>query len=322
PSDPLPIKSAIGAEGIVAQPGPMARNVADLTLAFQIMVNHNLAHPTGFTPPVPFANPQRISIRGLRVALIPQVGDWVPSPAIRRALQEAADALRQQGAVIEPWPQTPDPAEAMRLFFNIVGSDGFALVTQLLDGEAPIPLMAPNVRMTTMPNALVPFISAMLARGNEGRLSRMLKSARKQSAEGLFNLMGERLAYESQFLGAMAAGQFDAILCPLSPLPPVRHGDTNNLADFWGTATMFNVLGFPAGVAPITRVRPSEETDRPDSREKSEQAARAVEQGSAGLPIAVQIAAPHWREDVVLAVMGALETHFRLNPDYPAWPTL
>ncbi|MCB9135840.1 MAG: amidase [Anaerolineales bacterium] len=322
PSDPLPIKSAIGAEGIVAQPGPMARNVADLTLAFQVMVNHNLAHPTGFTPPVPFADPQHISIRGLRVALIPQIGDWVPSPAIRRALQEAADALRQQGAVVEPWPQTPDPAEAMRLFFNIVSADGFAMVSQLLNGEAPIPLMAPNVRITKMPNAMIPVISALLARGNEGRLSRMLKNARKQSAEGLFNLMGKRLEYESRFLGAMAAGQFNALLCPLSPLPPVRHGDTNNLADFWGTATMFNVLGFPAGVAPITRVRPGEETERPDSREKSEQVARAVEQGSTGLPIAVQVAAPHWREDVVLAVMGALEAHFRLFPDYPAWPTL
>ena len=85
---------------------------------------------------------------------------------------------------------------------------------------------------------------------------------------------------------------------------------------------MFNVLGFPAGVAPITRVRPGEETDRPDSPEKSEQAARAVELGSAGLPIAVQIAAPPWREDVVLAVMGALEDHFCLLPDYPRQPIL
>jgi fatty acid amide hydrolase len=31
----------------------------------------------------------------------------------------------------------------------------------------------------------------------------------------------------------------------------------------------------------------------------------------------VQVVARHWREDIVLAVMGALERHFQDRPDYP-----
>ena len=38
--------------------------------------------------------------------------------------------------------------------------------------------------------------------------------------------------------------------------------------------------------------------------------ARKCDEGSAGLPAAVQIAARPWREDVVLALLGALERAF------------
>jgi Asp-tRNA(Asn)/Glu-tRNA(Gln) amidotransferase A subunit family amidase len=50
--------------------------------------------------------------------------------------------------------------------------------------------------------------------------------------------------------------------------------------------------------------------------------AREVELGSAGLPVAVQVVARHWREDVVLAVMATLEEHFKKQPDYPVEPPM
>ncbi len=136
------------------------------------------------------------------------------------------------------------------------------------------------------------------------------------------NLLGDRMAYERRFVAALDAGNYDAILCPALPLPAVRHGDVGNLADFFGSMLLFNALGMPAGVAPITRVRPGEESDRPTSKDKADQTACAVEQGSAGLPVAVQVAARHWREDIVLAVMAALEGRFCHQPEYPSFPAL
>ena len=38
---------------------------------------------------------------------------------------------------------------------------------------------------------------------------------------------------------------------------------------------------------------------------------------AAGLPIGVQVVGRHWKEDVVLAVMAALENHFAGRTDYP-----
>jgi fatty acid amide hydrolase len=263
-----------------------------------------------------------VDVSRLRVALLWQIGDWSPSPAIRRALQEAAETLRQQGATVAEWTTAPDTQEGVNLFFNILGADGFGWVRQILAGEKPVPLMKLNVQLTTMPNAIIPVVAGLLGATGQRRLSKMMRNARRRSADGLMNLLGDRMAYERRFVAALDAGNYDAILCPALPLPAVRHGDVANLADFWGSMLLFNTLGMPAGVAPITRVRSGEESDRPASKDKAEQTARAVEQGSAGLPVAVQVAARHWREDVVLAVMAALEGHFRHQPEYPSFPTL
>ncbi len=78
----------------------------------------------------------------------------------------------------------------------------------------------------------------------------------------------------------------------------------------------------PAGVVAAGRVQEGEESDRQPSKDKIEQTARQVEQGSAGLPIGVQVVARHWREDIVLAVMSTLERYFKTQPDYPARPPI
>ena len=85
---------------------------------------------------------------------------------------------------------------------------------------------------------------------------------------------------------------------------------------------LFNLLGMPAGVVAATRVRAGEQSDRATSWDIVDRTACRAERGSAGLPVGVQVAARHWREDVALAVMAALEEHFRSQPDYPAHPPL
>ena len=48
-------------------------------------------------------------------------------------------------------------------------------------------------------------------------------------------------------------------------------------------------------------------TDRVTGLDVVKRIARNNERGAEGLPLGVQIVAPHWREDVVLAVMRAVE---------------
>jgi fatty acid amide hydrolase len=117
-------------------------------------------------------------------------------------------------------------------------------------------------------------------------------------------------------------GPADVILCPAYALPAVRHGATELMPMPGAYAPMVNVSGFPAGVVPVTSVRPGEESDRPPSRDLMERVARETEKGSAGLPIAVQVIARPWHDHVALAAMAAIETAARNSPDYPNRPVL
>jgi len=320
PVDPMPVRSAVGAEGFVAQAGPMSRNVADLALGFRIMVEYVCAHPTGQTPPVPYRDPEAVDVSRLRIALVPEMGGWTPSPAIRRALAKAADALRAEGAHVEELRAGPDPHEAFRLFIRFSSGEDSAWMRELLGGERPTPLVKPQ--MISMPTAGYRGLARLLDVLGQKRTSALLRDCRRESAPGLMRILADRLSYETQWATALDAGRYDAVLCPVLPMPAVRHGDTEHLTTAFGSVFLFNVTGMPAGVAPITRVGADEETDRPNSTDKADQAAVTAEKGSAGLPVAVQVASRHWREDIVLSVLSALERSFRHTADYPNDPFL
>jgi fatty acid amide hydrolase len=115
--------------------------------------------------------------------------------------------------------------------------------------------------------------------------------------------------YRHRFLSALDAERFDAFLCPPYALPAPTYDSDGSLGvtNAGSYAILCTLLGLPAGVAPITRVRPGEESERSVGNNSVERAARAVEMNSAGLPVGVQVAARPWREDIVLALMAALE---------------
>jgi len=113
------------------------------------------------------------------------------------------------------------------------------------------------------------------------------------------------LDYRARVLAAL--GDLDVVLSPSAPLPALRHGATAEVSAMGAYLCVYNVLGWPAGVVPWTRVRAGEESDRRPSKDPCFVAARQAATGSAGLPIGVQVAARPWRDHVALAVMAALE---------------
>jgi Asp-tRNA(Asn)/Glu-tRNA(Gln) amidotransferase A subunit family amidase len=320
PMDRAPVRTGAGLAE--AQAGPFARTTADVALAIRVMVDAIAARPTAINPPVPWREPPKTGVAGLRVALLPEIDGFRPSPAIRRALQEAATALRSAGAEVETWTSVPDIEQAVALALRAWTADGGSWLKQLLDGEKPHPLIKQDVQGASLPNSATRLLAATMNATGQQRAARFLRHIRKASAAELSDIQGDHRTYVDAFIAALDADGYDLMLCPATPLPAVPHGLSKHLPDLHTASLLTTTLGLPAGVVPVTRVRPGEESDRPPSKDKAIETARDVEQGSAGLPVGVQIAGRHWREDLVLAAMAAIEDAAARQPDHPGLPPI
>lgn len=306
---------------IVAQSGPLARSTADLNLAMQVLAAPGQDYFDPSVPPVPWRDPSEVSLAGLKIAYYTDDGDFPASPAIRRVVREAAEALRARGATVEEWTP-PDVGTLVSRFFSLVTADGAKALFAQLDGEKPNERVATLLQVAALPAPLRKIAGVAMGLAGHRRLAKTVNSLGDRSVSDLWGLYEAQKTYNARFRAEMNAHGFDAIVCPPSGLPAVRHGATANLPDFDSYARLFNLTGMPAGVVAAGRVRANEESDRTTSRDIVDKTAIESERGSVGLPVGVQVAARHWREDIVLAVMGALEEHFRTSPDYPAFPPL
>ena len=127
-----------------------------------------------------------------------------------------------------------------------------------------------------------------------------------QGASHLREWAGQQAAYRAEFLAALDAENIDAIIGPVCALPALLHNSVDKVG-LGGTYTLlYNVLGFPAGVARISEVKQEEAIGRKLSFDAAEYTATKTQVLSAGLPLSVQIAARPWREDVVLALIEKL----------------
>lgn len=307
-----------GMEAIADQPGPMARNVADLVLAMRVLAapGQELRDPT--IAPVAWREPEHVSLKGLRVGFYTGLdGHFAPSPAIRRAVEEAARALAERGAHVEPFT-VPDVEEVVALYGAIMGAGGGGWAVDLLQSTRADKRIASLIRLARLPGWLTRAVAPLLDAAGQPDLANLLRHVRQRSAAGYMELVVRRNRYRERFLATM--GSLDVIICPPYVTPALPHGESEYLNAISTYVQLYNVLGLPAGVLPATRVRPGEESDRPASGSLAVKALLKAERSSAGLPVGVQVAGRHWREDQVLAVMQALETHFRSQSDYPWTP--
>lgn len=308
----------MGQETILAQPGPIARRVDDLSLALSVLSG---ALPrTMVPPPVGWIEPAAVDVSKLRIGYYTDNGYFAAAPAIRRAVTEAAGWLAEAGAeVLEMKP--PDAAEGMQIFVDVFSADGSATLKRELGKDKPVAALRSTVQGSSIPAALRPAVAALMERRGQRYLADLIRSAGPRSAASYWDLVEQRSDYRSRFLASLDQTGIDVILSPPFAVPAPLHESTEHLLPAGSYALVYNVLGTPVGIVSTTRVQPGEESDRTPSKDRAVATARRVEQNSAGLPIGVQVAARHWRDDVALAVMGVLEARARTTDSYPVQPS-
>jgi Asp-tRNA(Asn)/Glu-tRNA(Gln) amidotransferase A subunit family amidase len=97
PMDVLP-----GLFDSISHHGPLARSVDDARLFLAATQGPDEADIQSVTTPLDLSKPLVGDVRGMRIAVSLDLGDYAVHPEIRAAVQHAADALAAAGAIVEP----------------------------------------------------------------------------------------------------------------------------------------------------------------------------------------------------------------------------
>lgn len=212
--------------------GPMARNVDDLKILFEVMQGPDDGDPC--SAPVPLRWPGTDEVRRLKIGYFEDDGRTPVTPEIRDAVRTAADTLQGAGFHVEHFRPT-GLEEARMLWKRFFVKVGGMLIEPMFKGREHD--MSPTLKQFLEWSAAEP----------------------EFTAESVLAAWFQRDALRSRFVAQMR--EFPILVCPPAAIPAFRHGERNWLIegktvhylDAWSYTEWFNLLGNPAAVVPVAR---------------------------------------------------------------------
>jgi len=210
--------------------GPMARNVGDLKLLFEVVQGPDDGDAQ--SAPVSLRWPDFKTVKNIRVGYFEDDDRTPVTPETRAAIRTATEGLRRTGFTVEPFrPQGLESAR--KLWWQFFGVAGGMMLGSMLAGHEP----------DTSP-ILLQFLERV-------------KQEPAHTGESLLNAWIQRDLLRTEILKEMR--EFPILLCPVAAIPAFKHGErswqvegkTVEYLDAWSYCEWFNLLGNPAAVVPV-----------------------------------------------------------------------
>jgi Asp-tRNA(Asn)/Glu-tRNA(Gln) amidotransferase A subunit family amidase len=222
----------IGPFSFLGAIGPMARTVRDVMLLFDGLSGHDPTDPV--STPLMLETPTIDDVRHLTVGYFEDDGLTTVTPETRKAVTNAAEALRDQGFEVRPFrPKGLEQARKLwELFFVRCGA---MFEEPLVHGQE---------------NQLSPVFRDFLARAH---------TAPPLTAEELLSAWAEADIIRRKLLAQMQ--EFPLLLCPVCSVPAFKHDERSwtvdglqvEYLDAMRYSQWFNLLAAPAAVVPVGR---------------------------------------------------------------------
>jgi amidase len=221
---------SVGPFALLGVVGPMARNVDDLKILFEVMQGPDDGDPSA--APVPIRWPGKDELKHIRIGYFEDDGRTPVTAETRAAVRTAADALRRAGFQVEPF--RPEGLEVARqLWWKLFGIAGGMMLGSMTKGRDAE-------------------LSPMLA-----EFCRGVAAQPAHTAQSLLETWIQRDVVRAQVLAQMR--DYPVLLCPAASIPAFRHGErswliegkTVEYLDAWSYTEWFNLLGTPAVVVPV-----------------------------------------------------------------------
>jgi Asp-tRNA(Asn)/Glu-tRNA(Gln) amidotransferase A subunit family amidase len=327
-----------GQEGVPSVYSPMARTLGDLTYFVRAVLGEMRPWRYDYTVhPLPWREEVEKEYgdvgRKLRVGVLRTDGVVEPSPACKRALGMAEEALRRQGCEIVEMDGAPDMYEGLRLASLLLNADGCQMFESFRRfGEWNDQGAAQMRKLAGMwaPFRYLYYLWVKYVQ-RDHIWAGLIRHWRAQSAFENWKLVSQREVYRARWFEWWNEQELDVIIAPPNATPAVPHDGMRDAVSSCGYTFLFNLvsrlsspvyrsisnsspqLDYSAGVLPITHVdKALDKLPASFNVRKLNRVARgAYKHYDAsrmhGLPVGVQVVGRRLEEEKVLAVMKRLE---------------
>jgi len=221
---------SVGPFALLGVVGPLARNMGDLKVLFEVLQGPDDGDPSA--APVPLRWPEKDELSRVRVGYFEDDGRTPVTAETRAALRTAAEALRRAGFQVEAF--RPQGLElARQLWWKLFGTAGGMMLGSVTKGHE---------------DELSPILK---------QFSNMVATEPTHTGQSLLDTWIERDVVRMQVFAQMR--NFPVLLCPVASIPAFKHGErrwevegqTVNYLDAWSYTEWFNLLGMPAVSVPV-----------------------------------------------------------------------
>ena len=293
--------------------GPMGKSVDDLRLLMKSWITKEAFRDDIGIYKVPWnikwdKSNEELK-KKLRIGFVVDDDFFGVSPANRRAVKEAADALKKRGhEIIEL--QLPNLKKVTLAYFALMSAEGkMRSFFAALKGEALMKEYATLKHFTMVPKFLRATIKMLLNLLNENRSADLLGVTGEKLAYEYMDYSKQMLAYREEVFNFFRQNNIDALLTPGLALPSVRHGTSRELMLNCCYTFYWNFLNFPTGAIPITEVKAGEDVyeSKNHSGDMYHKKAKLCMENSEGLPVGIQVTTLPFKDEKCLFVMKEIE---------------
>jgi len=251
----------------------------------------------------------------LKIGYYTEDGYFPLTPACKRAVEVAIEAVSGAGCEIVYF-RPPNLEVISHYFFDHMLADA---------GANSLPMWKNEILDQAIEvNNLVYKIPLWIRRNIIGPLLRLLSPIMSDvSSRGLTHSKDLSISLRKldeiihEILTTWQNQNIDVVIAPgfAFPAPPVKH--PARLVPAVAYTAAYNVVNFPAGTVPVTRVTSEDEIAMKDYPRGKDLLFQLVYEGAkkntVGLPLGVQIIGRPYQEELVLHVMQLLENHVKFE---------
>ncbi|XP_053373624.1 vitamin D3 hydroxylase-associated protein-like isoform X1 [Mercenaria mercenaria] len=294
-------------------PGPMGRDVDTVVMGMKAVLCPKHFELDPDVPPLPFNTEVYESDRKLRIGYYTNDGYVQCIPGVERAVHEAKAALEKMGHTLVPF-EVPNVEKMFGEFFSkACFGDGGQHFLDLMDNDmvdSSIQLLYYVYKLPSFMQTMLSYIASFIAKdrilGLQMRSMQGVKCVRDWWA-----LAGQIETYRKEFLSQWKSKNLDAIVCPTMPFVAPPTGTVKYLIGGVTYTTLYNVLNYPAGCVPVTKVTAVDQKNMenyPNKTGTEKFIRKYFSSDTGGLPVTVQCVALPYQEELALRVMKELET--------------